>query len=238
MKTKFNALGAAIVLLSASALTFAAVDGLSVKRQPKEGQAIKLRLKAELEIAGQQATYTGLVQQKVTKVEADGTYTEEEQQVQGKAKFGDQEIDVPDTGAHPVVYNADGSLKEIKGDEQTAGAASYRMTNLGVIIDSGKPLAVGDTWTVEIKADSKTGAVAAKAEYKVLAEEKVGDLDTIKVKATIKESEGAEPASSEGTYWVVKTDGTLAKAEVKWLNAPFPGAPAPITATVSMVREN
>jgi hypothetical protein len=237
MKTKLKALAAVVVLLSVSALTFAAVDGLSVKRQPKEGQTVKLRLKAQLEIAGNQATFTGIMQQKVTKVETDGTYTEEEQQLQGKASFGGQDVDVPDTGAHPVTYFADGSIKEIKGDDQTAGAAAYRMSNLGVIVDAGKPLNVGDTWTYDFKADSKTGAVAAKGEYKVLAEEKVGDLDTVKVKAAIKEADGTDPASSDGTYWISKLDGTLVKAEIKWLNAPFPGAPGPITATVSMVRE-
>ena len=199
---------------------------------------VKLRLSAELEIGGNKATYTGLVQQKVTKVDTDGSYTEEEQQIQGKASFGGQDIDVPDTGAHPVIYNADGRVKEIKGDEQTAGAASYRMTTLGLIIDAGKPLAVGDTWSVDLKADAKTGAEAAKADYKVLGEEKVGDLDTVKLSAKIKETGSSDPASSDGTYWIAKSDGSLVKAEVKWVNAPFPGAPGPISASVTMVREN
>jgi len=238
MKTKFRALGAAIVLLSVSALAIAAVDGLSVKRQPKEGQTVKLRMKAELEIAGQSATFTGLAEEKVTKVDTDGSYTIEERQHSGKANIGGQEIDVPDTPANVVIYHPDGSVKEIKGDDQTASGAVYRMTNLGVIIDSGKSLSVGDSWTVDIKADTKTGAEAAKAEYKVLAEEKIGDIDSVKLKVSIKESAGSEPASSDGTYWISKLDGTVTKAEVKWLNAPFPGAPAPITATVVMTREN
>jgi hypothetical protein len=236
MKSKIKAIGIASLLLSLSALALAAVDGLSVRRQPKVDQIIKLRLKANLEIGGVQATYTGLVVEKTTKVDTDGSFTYEETQSEGSAKFGDQTVPVPDIGPFPVTLNADGSLKEIKGDASTAGPEAYRMTNLEVLIDSGKPLAVGDTWSVDIKAGDK--AKAAKAEYKVIAEEKAGDIDTIKVKFTVKETEGTEPASSDGTYWISKADGSLVRSEVKWANAPFPGAPTPISATMTETREN
>jgi hypothetical protein len=61
---------------------------------------------------------------------------------------------------------------------------------------------VGDTWAEDVKADAKTGAEADHADYKIVSEEKVGDIDTIKVHATIKETSGGDPASSEGTYWL------------------------------------
>jgi hypothetical protein len=228
MKTSFRAFCLTAALLSVSALAFAAIDGLSVKRQAKEGQIVKLRLKANLEIAGTQAVYTGLVQDKITKVDADGAYTEDELQIEGQAKIGDQTVTVPDPPSHPITYNSDGSLREIKGPPETSGKEAYRMTNLEVLIDAGKPLNVGDSWSVDIKADDKTGAVAAKADYKIVAEEKIGDIDCVKVKATVKETGGVDPASSDLTYWISKADGSQVKVEGKLMNAPFPGAPAPI----------
>ncbi len=236
MKFKLKTISAALMLLTVSALAIAAVDGLSVKRQVKEGQILKLKIKADLEIQGQAATFTALTDQKCTKLEADGTYTIESTQHDGKAVFGGQDIDIPQTPPVSSVYNADGSLKQIKGDDTIASPAAYRMSNLSVLVDPGKTLNVGDSWSVDIKGDTKTGAEAAKAEYKVLGEEKVGDLDTIKVKFSVKETSGAMPASSEGTTWISKVDGTEVKSEAKWTDAPMPGAPMPITATVTISR--
>jgi hypothetical protein len=238
MKRKFLAIGFAVVVLSISALAFAAVDGLSVRRQPKEGQVIKLRIKATLEIAGSQATFTGLVSDTTTKVDTDGSYTESEAQTEAEAKFGDQPVQVPNTGPYSVTYNADGSLKTITGDPATtSGPDAYRMSNLEVIIDSGKPLNVGDSWSADIKGDDKSGAVPAKADYKVLGEEKIGDVDSVKLKVTVKENQGAMPASSDGTFWLSKADGSVVKAEIKWVNAPFPGSAGPMNATMTETRE-
>lgn len=215
----------------------AAIDGLSVKRQPKEGQVIKTQMKADLEIGGQAATFTGVVQTKTLKVEADGTYSEEEQQLSGKAKFGDQEMDVPDSGPRTTVYNPDGTIKEIRGQgDANTLASEYRMAALSSLIDAAKPLSVGDTWNYNFKADPKTGAVDAVATYKVIGEEKVDTFDTIKLHVTVKESGGSDGASSEGDWWIDKTDGSLVKGDAKWVNAPFPGAPAPISAHVVLTR--
>jgi hypothetical protein len=135
-----------------------------------------------------------------------------------------------------TVYNADGSVKQLNGDDSTAGASAYRIANLQSMIDPGKPLNVGDVWSVDIKADSKTGAEAAKADFKILAEEKVDDVDTIKVQANIKETSGSDPAASEGTYWLEKANGSVVKAELKWTDVPIPGAPTPISGTVNLTR--
>jgi hypothetical protein len=237
MKIKITALSAAIVLISASALALATVQALTVKKQVKEGQIVKLALKAELDFQGQPAVFSALSDQTVKKVDADGSYTMEVRQHDMKATVGGQDIDVPEAPAGTVVYNADGSLRSIKGDDQTAGPSVYRFSTLGLIIDSGKPASVGDAWSVDIKADAKTGVEAAKADFKILAEEKVGDIDTIKLSAKIKETSSSEPASSDSTYWLSKTDGTIVKAEENWTNAPFPGSPVPITAKVKVTRQ-
>jgi hypothetical protein len=233
MNMKLKTLGLLTLALSATAL--AAFDGLSVMRKPKEGEQIRYRMTADVDFGGMAIKAKFLVAEKVTKVEADGSYKLEQQQLEGVVDLNGQEQEMPSSGPTVTVYTKEGEIKEISGAETTPD--SYRLANLGLMRDPGKTLNVGDTWTHEIKADAKTGAVAAKAEYKVLAEEKVGDWDTVKVSQTIKETEGTDPASSTGTVWLLKEDGSTVKAESKWVNAPFPGAPGPINATVKMERE-
>jgi hypothetical protein len=224
-----------LLAVAATATAFAVVDGLSVARKPKEGEQIRYRMVADVDFSGMPIKANFLIAEKVTKIEADGSYKVEQSQLEGKIDVGGQEQDLPTSGATTTVYTKDGDVKEIAGDQTTPD--TYRLANLGILRDPGKTLNVGDAWTYEIKADKKTGAVAAKADYKILAEEKVGSWDTLKIKATVKETEGTDPASSDGTVWISKADGSTVKMESKWTNAPFPGAPAPINATVKMDRE-
>jgi hypothetical protein len=212
----------------------AGTAAISLKRTPKEGEVAKFRLKAELEFSGQPITFTGLVQEKTVAVTPD-SYTVETTQLEGKISMGGNEMDAPGGGVTTTVYEMNNVVKEIRG-EMTDGSA-YRMAALNGVVMPGKDVAVGDKWSHTFKADSARGSVAASGEFEVLAEEQVGGVDTVKIKATVRETEGAEPASSEGTFWLAKSDGNVVKMEAKWTNAPFPGAPAPISATVTMTRE-
>ncbi len=245
---RIRAFGVGLMMVAASALTFAAVDGLIVKRQAKEGQTNSLRLKAQFELQGIEATYTALATEKITKVDTDGTITLEASQMDGKATFNGQDVDLGKNPQKPytVVYNADGTMKEISGfgDLSSSGANdpnttqnAYRFENLDMVVDPGHPVNVGDTWTYEVKPDAKLGTVAAKAEYKVLAEEKVGSVDAIKIHAVVKETGGESAASMDSMVWLDKTDGSVVKKESKLVNAPFPGSPAPVSGTISELRE-
>jgi hypothetical protein len=238
MKIRSNVLSTAIVLFSLSVLAIAAVDGLSVKRQVKEGEILKMQIKGDFEVAGNQATITAMSQSKVTKIDTDGSYTTEATQSDSKVSIGGQDMALPESPPIITVYNADGSVKMLLGEPETTSASAYRVANLQAVIDPGKPLNVGDAWSIDIKADAKTGAAAAKADYKILGEEKVGDIDTIKVQATVKETSGTEPASSESTYWLEKGNGSKVKSESKWTNVPLPTAPGPISGTMTMTRVN
>lgn len=226
----------AILAVAASATAFAAFDGFSVGRKPKEGDTANYRMTADVDFGGMAIKAKFLVTEKVTKVEADGSYNLEQQQLEGTIDLNGQTQDMPaGSGPSTMTYSKDGSLLKVEGGEATPD--SFRMANLGVMHDPGHTVNVGDTWTYEIKADSKTGAVAAKAEFKLVGEEKVGTFDCLKISRVVKETEGTDPASSDGTVWISKEDGSSVKEEGKWMNAPFPGAPAPINATISMVRE-
>ncbi|MEZ0324970.1 MAG: hypothetical protein ACAH95_03625 [Fimbriimonas sp.] len=206
--------------MAVSAMAFATVDGLSIKRTPKEGQTLKYKMEATTDMGGSPVTMSASLVEKVVKVEANGNFSLEQLQTDAKVNMGGQEQDIPSGEPATTTYKASGEVVEIKSPGETAGA--YRMSTLGLLVDPGKLVNVGDKWTHEVKADPKLGFVAAKADYQVMAEEKVGAYDTIKIKATIKETEGTDPASSETTLWIDKKDGTTVKAETKWNRAPVP----------------
>jgi hypothetical protein len=232
MNRRIHSIGV-LAVIALSAVAMAAVDGFSVARKPKEGDTHKYRMTADVDLGGVPITVKGLLSEKVTKVETDGSFTQEETQIELKATVAGQETDIPSSGSSTMIYLPTGEVKSIAGDE--GKAESYRMANLGIIYDPGKPLNVGDAWSFDIKANKDTGAVDAKADFKLLGEEKVGDVDTLKIKATVKETSGATPASSDGTVWISKADGSLIKSEAKWVNAPFPGAQGQlINATVHL----
>lgn len=218
-----------------SAFATIAADGISLVRKVKEGDASTFTLVANVDFNGMDVKVTGTSTEKVTKVDADGSYKVESKQTEMKVEVGGQTMDQPTPdAATTTTYLPNGEIKLIEGENTSAD--SYRTSNLGVFADPGKEIAIGDSWTHDIKKDEKTGAVTAKAEYKLLAEEKVKAWDTYKIQFKVAETEGSTPASSEGTIWVAKEDRSMVKTEAKWVNAPMPGAPAPINASVVIER--
>lgn len=230
MKTSFRM--ASMAFLVIASLAYAAVDGYTIKRTPKTGDAAKYRMSAQIDMNGSPITFTAISEEKVTKVNDDGTYQIE--QTQGEVKVNDQPMDnlaiKTTTSMKPG-----GLITKIEGEN--VGSADYRFANLSAFIEPDKAVAVGDTWTHEFPADTKTGALKAKVEYKVLGEEKLGDQDTLKIKVSFKELEGDDQATSEGTYWVSTTDWSLYKLAAKWTNVPVPGAPMLVSADITMTRE-
>lgn len=233
MKAKFHTLGVLTVLALSTAAMAVVVDGFTIGRRPKAGDVHQYTMNADLDLNGVPIKVKGLLSEKVAKVDTDGAYTVEQTQIELKAVLNGQETDIPSSGSSTMIYKQSGEVKTVVGDE--GKAESYRMANLNLVYDPGKPVNVGDTWSYDIPANKDTGAVAAKAEFKLLGEEKVGAHDALKLKQTVRETAGDAPAASDGTVWVDKADGAVLKSDAKWTNAPFPGAQGQlINATVHM----
>ncbi|MFZ4506840.1 MAG: hypothetical protein ACOYON_03995 [Fimbriimonas sp.] len=232
---KQSLIGFALLALTGVAIAMPAIQEFTLKFVTKKDEVVKYTIKADVEVSGTQASFTGKVIEKTTEVKEDGTYSIETSNAEGKVVFGGQEMEMPAQAPTVTVYKANGDLAEIRGEGADGGA--YRMTAISMMRWPGKAVKVGDEWTSEWKSDTKTGIVAGKATLKVLGEEKVGDWDCLKISLNSKETEGDTPAGNEGIYWVAKEDGKTCKLETKWKNAPFPGAPGPIDAKVTQVRE-
>lgn len=225
--------GIAMMLLASVAL--ATQDGIILKYTPKKGDVLKLRIKGSLQIMGTDVVANLVTQSTVKEVAEDGSYTLEDKQLGGTASLGGQEMEIPETPGNTVVHNADGTVKEIRGDD--IGPEAYRVAALNAWTFPKTAVKVGSKWSEEVKADTDKGTVALKKDFEVVAEETVDGVDTLVIKSKISEASGAEPAAIEGKVWLAKSDSQMVKAEQKWSNVPMAGAPGPITGSFVITRE-
>jgi len=212
----------------------AAADGFSIKRIPSVGSNAKYKMTAEFMASGAKGTLTATLLEKITNVDKDGNFTVEQSQVEASGVFDGEQVEVPTRPPVTMTYKANGLVSTIQG--ALTDASSYRMENLGAVIDPGKKVDIDEVWTSEIKADKTLGTRSVRVEYKLLAEEKVGDIDTLKIKGTLKETDGENAASNDITVWINKADGSLVQLQAKWSNAPFPGTSSPVSATIKITK--
>ena len=160
----------------------------------------------------------------VTEVGADGRLTMRQEMESASVSIAGNAIPSPPTPApNTLVTSPTRALMTYKSGEGNAEQTSMetRMYSATTVVFSDKPVAVGDTWTRTIAADPALGLQPAKAEYRVLAFEKVGTVDTVKISMSCIES-GPDGLQASGTFWVDRVTGEDVKAEYQFKNAPFP----------------
>lgn len=227
---KFLGMAAAAAL---TLTTMAAQDAVVIKRTAKVGDVAKYRMKAEMEAQGMPVSFTALISDKVIKVAENGDITTESSQVEGKVTFSGQEMEIPANGPSSTITHPTGEIVSVTSEQSDLN--TYRVAHLQGLQFPVTPLKIGDSWTVTINKDNN-GSVPAKGTYKLEAKEKVGDVDAYRVKGGLKESEGADPAAVDATYWISVKDGTLIKLAGTWTNFPVPQM-GPTTMKLTMTRE-
>ena len=215
----------------AAAITASAAD-YTIAKKPKVGDSFKVKMKADLKIDSAPVVLTGTVVEKVTQVEADGTYTLEESQVDGVIKFRDTEMKAPQTPPSITKYKPTGEVIDFVNEQ---GKHDLRVANLTVFKLPGKVIKTGESWTYEQKGDKAKETVSFRALYTIGAEETIGKHKCLKIKQTITETEGAEPASVESTVWYDMDDWTEVKVLTKWNNVPMAGG-SPVTGNITIER--
>jgi hypothetical protein len=226
MKFKLGIGFAAVFLTS---LAFGTIDAYTFKSTPKEGDVLKYKQAAKLDLNGMEIDFSATSTRKIVKVDAAGTFTVKEDLAD--MKVNGQE---PPEGAGPsgstMTFTNKGELVKLEGDHVDDSA--YRTSNLELFVLPDKPVNPNDTWSYEFKENKTTGAVAGKATYTFIGDDKVGTVDVVKVKYLVKET-GDSGASSEGFIWIRKADGAMVKLTSKWVNVPIAGA-GPISGDVTV----
>lgn len=162
----------------------------------------------------------------ITDVSASGNITVEREVESEEVKLNGQKMPSPDRERQKSTFTfaPNGVLVAYKSSasetsEQTRFVARLFQATNPVFTDN--PVGVGDKWTYEYKPNSDVGTVAARAEYEVLAAEKVAEADTFKIKMSYREVEGSPALSATNTIWVEKTSGDAVVAETEVENVPF-----------------
>lgn len=223
-----------IVALAVVAAFAIAQDSFKLRRTPKVGHEVVMKLSAEVDVMGMSASFSAKIKEKVIRVDENGDYTIESSQSEGKVKLADQEMDAPDGGATTTKYSAAGQILEMKGEDVTDDA--YRLANMNSWVFEDRTYKTGDVIKVNNKPSKLNGNVSSEATLTVGAVETVGKFTTVKLTFSYKETSGDAPAEASGTAWVDTSDGSLVKMVGEYKNAPFPGAPAPINAKMMMER--
>src|SRR6185436_10684923 len=167
----------------------------------------------------------------VTAVASDGAITMTAQAESSEMSMMGQTMAGPPQDPSTLVIRPDNSL--VSSSRNDPVKMDARMSAATHVLFSDKPVGAGDAWTREIKADAGPG-VAANGDYKLVAFEKVGTVDTAKITFTFHE-QGAEGIIVSGTIWVETANGEEVKAEYEVKNLPLsPGVSG--TATVKSSR--
>lgn len=209
-----------------------APTGFTVKRIPKVGDAIKYKMTADF-VALAKGSLTATLLEEVKTIDKDGSYSLQQTQIDASGVYDNEKVDVPARTPITIKYKPDGHLSAIQGD--LIDSNSYRVENLALVIDPGKPIEVGSTWMDDIPADKDQKTPAVHLEYKLLGTETVAGVDCLKIKGSGNEVGGVNPAKHAFTVWLSKTDGSRIELDSKWDNAPFPGISSPVSASIKIV---
>ncbi|MFZ4507290.1 MAG: hypothetical protein ACOYON_06295 [Fimbriimonas sp.] len=206
-------------------VALAAQASYSFKIKVEEGYVQKSKVTLKSDVGGMGVELGYLSDEKILKVEADGTYTEEVKTYEPSVLAGGAPV--------PQYGNTDrletkklspiGQLLETS-DKATPFSLLSRASRMSSFPPPPAPVKVGESWTYEFPAKDKL--VAAKVTYKFLAEEKVGKFDALKLEFEFAEAEGTKPIKAKGFLWVSKTNFRGVKGEALAENFPAPpGSP-------------
>lgn len=223
----------AVAVLALAAVAFAGAQDVTLKRTAKVGEVFKYKMTGNMEVMGQSVGLTAILINKTTKVEANGDYTVESSQSEGKINFNGSEMDLPSQGSTTTTFKADGTVLDVKGEGVEMGG--YRMANLLTAIVPEKAVKAGDTWTSEVKGDPKKNTVDVKGNYKFDAIEKTDAGEAAKVTYDLKEVGGEAPATVNGVAWLDVKTGNLLRVTNTWKDVPVPGAPTAVSGKMELV---
>ncbi|HLK16614.1 MAG TPA: hypothetical protein VKT78_17540 [Fimbriimonadaceae bacterium] len=203
--------------IAALAVVGSAAAQEALRLTAKLGEVHRYKLAADLTSANFTIKLSGEINRKVLRLDH-GDVTLQETRTNMKMNVNENEMKMDDAVLVRVL-RPDATTLELRGEG--AGPEAYRVAVLSTVKLPDFPLAVDKTWTWDVPADPKHGQVKARAEYKVIGQEKIHEVDAWQIACSVTEEGGPAAASSISTVWVSKADASLVRSESKVKNLPL-----------------
>jgi hypothetical protein len=226
----------ALLLAAATfGLALAAVAEFDFKAIRAVGEKSKTKVTAEIEIQGIKVEQSYVTSEEVTEVK-DGLVTSKSSMSEQKIVVNGQEQPAPPDRTNVSKSKLTGELVESDNTSEQPLDVQKRISRVTAVVPPEKPVGVGGSWSVTLPKDEKSGLVPGKLDYKVVAVEKVGKWDVVKVDYSFKETEGGTPLSAKGTMWLTTKKFDNVKADIVVENFEAPGVPMPLTVKLKIER--
>lgn len=219
-----------LLMLAAASLSIVAVASLAsytFTRVSKVGEEFKYTFTASLTYGDLAITIKGINRELVTRVEDSGEFTILTSQSDVVVTTPDGDAPQPGETTSTTVFNPDRTVKSYTIADQADVATSMRLALVSTFNTPKGPKGVGETWSAEIPPNGEK-TYPVKAEYTVLAEEKVGEWNTVKLEIKSTETTGALPLSCTGFIWLDTTNFVSVKEDLTFKNVSFRNAPKPV----------
>ncbi|MBC7807608.1 MAG: zinc-dependent metalloprotease, partial [Akkermansiaceae bacterium] len=225
-------LGGGFVPTQSPRAAFAAADKFYLVYRAEAGQVKKTKADATIkfEVAGQAITmdYKGTSKVTYAKVSPNGDVTledktESEEYTVNGAKAPAEEVN-DDTSTVTLKPNGEISgykeEKKDKDDESDDVHLGVRLQAASTPIFPAKTVGTGDKWSHDYKASTELGTRDAHADFELIGFEKIGEVNTAKIKITYAES-GSDAIAMKGTVYVDVATGDPVRDDFEATGIPF-----------------
>ncbi len=212
-----NVMGPA--LLAAALLTWTQPAPVRLANGLKAEDTLQYAVRVKVEDEIHTVEYTSTLSYKVVEVKPNGDLSLLSEQTGIKMRHFENEITANDPPATFITYDAQGYVQSISGED--IDSEDYRFQALNVLVWPKQEVGVGSKWSAILAADASLGTRAGSAEYEVVARETLLGKDTLKLRYSVNETEGTEPARAEGSMWVDIATGAKVKVLSQMVNAPL-----------------
>lgn len=199
-----------------------AQEPVTLKRIFKQGESIKYSLSMQMSVLEQEAIlYTAKVEEKVVEA-TEQSITLEYIQTDFKASVFGDEVELPENQTSlSYIFEPSGRLLDVKAP---ATDTSPRIAAFWMLPLPSKPVAVSDTWVLDVKEAPSKGIPAGKYEMKLEGQEMLQEEVCAVISVQYREIKMPAIASSTSKFWLGLTSGKVLKMESQWSRAPMPGA--------------
>jgi len=208
-------------LLLIPALVFAAVADFPLKRTVKVGDSVKYSHTFVIEEEGEKIEISGETVTTVKKINDDGSLEIEDSNKTTKMTMSGEVIDMSDEEADvsTSVQSPSGGILSVSDFDDDP--MTFRISQATSFRYPEKAVEKGGKWEVDFKADAKRKTPAATAIFELEGPDSYQGFKCFKVKYTYRETEGNDPTTTKGSFWIREEDGLELKAELEVKNLPM-----------------